>query len=185
MRYFSLARLRSLRLPKSRKTPNDRPQQVEDLVGPGVGHPLGQGGKGAGQGGRHAHAAADQHVVADHVVVAAHGQQADVLAIDVRAVVAGQADAHLELSRQIGLAVQRLDLALGRLGLESKRPASRPARSRDRPASAARGPRQFARPSTGSARGPDRRGRGPGSRRHCDARRRRWPSWSGRPRGSA
>ena len=108
-------------MPKSRKTPNDRPQQIEDPVGPGVGHPLGQGGKGAGLGGRHAHAAADQHVVADHVVVAAHGQQAHVLAIDIRAVVAGQAEPHLEFPRQIGLAVKRLDLAFGLLG--GRRPA--------------------------------------------------------------
>ena len=103
------------------KDADDRAEQIQDLIGAGVGHPLGQGGKGLGPGGRHAHAAAHQHVVADHVIIAAHGQQAHVLAIDIRAIVAWQADAHFEFSRQIGLAVKRLDLAFGFLGTRGRR----------------------------------------------------------------
>ena len=59
--------------------------------------------------GRDAEAAADEHVVADDVPVLANRQQADVVGVDVDAVVAGQADRELELARQIGFAVDRFD----------------------------------------------------------------------------
>ena len=62
---------------------------------------------------RHAHAAADQHVVADDRVVLDDGQQAEILGVHVDAVVVGQGQAGLELARQIDLAVDRLVAASG------------------------------------------------------------------------
>ena len=81
----------------------DRPAQVREGVGVAV---------------RHAHAAADQHVVAGDRAVLDDGQQAQVLGVNVDAVVLRQGQAGLELARQIDLAVERLDRrALGVVGL--------------------------------------------------------------------
>ena len=71
---------------------------------------LGQVRKGVGVAVRHAHAAADQHVVADDPAVLDDGQQAEVLGVDVDAVVVRQRQAGLELARQVDLAVERLRL---------------------------------------------------------------------------
>ena len=104
------ATLRSERLPKSRCTLMIAVATSIDLVRPDEGHALGHGRKGLLGAGRHAHAAADQHVVADDAKVLANGHQAQVVGIQVDAIVAGQADGGLELARQIGRAVDRLDL---------------------------------------------------------------------------
>ena len=68
--------------------------------------------------GNSAKAAAHQHVVADDPIVFAHGHQAEIVGIDIDAIVAGQGDAGFEFSRQIDRAVKRFDrigkITLGR-----------------------------------------------------------------------
>ncbi len=71
---------------------------------------LGQVRKRVGVAVRHAHAAADQHVVADDAAVLDDGQQAEVLGVNVDAVVVRRRQAGFELARQIDLAVDRFDL---------------------------------------------------------------------------
>ena len=69
---------------------------------------------------RHAHAAADQHVVADDAAVLDDGQQAEVLGVDVDAVVVRQRQAGLELARQVDLAVDRLRRSAVRRGCRDR-----------------------------------------------------------------
>ena len=88
---------------------HDRDAQIDDAVGVDVAHRQRDGGECFLRAGRDAEAAADEHVVADDVPVLANRQEADVVGVHVDAVVAGQADGDLELSRQIRLAVDRLD----------------------------------------------------------------------------
>ena len=68
----------------------------------------GQHGERVGIAVRHAHAAADEHVVADDAVILDDGQQTEILAVHVDAVVFRQGQARLELARQVNLAVDRL-----------------------------------------------------------------------------
>ena len=109
MRYFIRATLRSARLPKSRCTLTIAMHRSTTRVGLDVAHRQRDGRERLLRAGRDAEAAADQHVVADDVPVLADRQQAEVVGVHVDAVVARQADGHLELPRQIGLAVDRLD----------------------------------------------------------------------------
>ena len=88
---------------------DDRDAQIDGPLGVDVAHRQRDGGKRFLRAGRDAEAAADEHVVADDVPVLANRQQAEVVGIDVDAVVARQADRDLEFPRQIGLAVDRLD----------------------------------------------------------------------------
>ncbi len=87
----------------------DGADHVERLFGADHGQGLGQGGKGVFQPRRHAHAPAHQHVVAGHLKILAQRQQAHVLGVEIDAIVAGQADGHLEFPRQVAGAVERLD----------------------------------------------------------------------------
>ena len=67
-------------------------------------------GTGTSSGARgRAQAAADQDVVADELAALDHGQEAQVVGVDVGAVVFRQGERRLELARQVGLAVDRLD----------------------------------------------------------------------------
>ena len=111
--YLSRARWRSSRLPKSRcvatiasttsarslrRHPADRAAEHRvRVVGPGVAH---------------AHPAAGEHDEAGQLAGETFAQgrdDADVVRVDVDAVVARPGDADLELARQVGVAVQRLD----------------------------------------------------------------------------
>ena len=70
---------------------------------------------------RHAHAAAGEDVEADELAVFGMGEQAEVLGVDIDAVVVRQSQTDLELPRQVDLAVDRLLFVsgcLGRLAIE-------------------------------------------------------------------
>ena len=89
---------------------DDRRGDVDGLVGRDERHPLGHRGEGLLRAGSYAEAAADQHVVADDSAVARDGHQGQIVGVHIDAIVAGQADGGLELARQVGGAVDRLDL---------------------------------------------------------------------------
>ena len=76
---------------------DDRRGHVDHLLGLDEGHSLGHGRKRFCGAGRHAHAAADQHVVADDFPIAADGHQAQIVGVQIDAIVARQADAVLNL----------------------------------------------------------------------------------------
>ena len=101
---------------------DDRDAQIDDAVGIDVAQRQGDGREGFLGAGRNAEAAADEHVVADDVPVLANRQQADVVGVDIDAVVAGQADGEFEFARQVGFAVDRLDRVVAR---RMVRPAGR------------------------------------------------------------
>ena len=58
----------------------------------------------------HAHAAADQHVVADDLLVFDDRQQAKILGVYVNRIIKGKPEARLELARQVDFAIDRLGL---------------------------------------------------------------------------
>ena len=91
--------------------PGDRPAEHRvRVVGPGVAHP---------------HPAAGEHDEAGQLAgetLTQGGNDADVVRVDVDAVVARPGDADLELARQIGVAVQRLHGTALRRGLGRHRP---------------------------------------------------------------
>src|SRR6516162_2391686 len=78
------------------------------LEGPGGRHitdRLGEKRKGVGVAVRHAHAAADQDVVAQNGLIFRDGQKPKILGIDIDGIVLGKCQPGLEFSRQIYLAV--------------------------------------------------------------------------------
>ena len=99
-------------------------RRARTCVGRDVADRLGQVRERVGVAVRHAHAAADQHVVADDLAVLDDGEEAEVLGVDVDAVVFGQGEAGLELARQVDLAVDRLDRRRRRLGSSTGLPLS-------------------------------------------------------------
>ena len=93
---------------------DDGLDDVGQVVGRGPHERRGQAGVGVVLPGvALAEAAADEHDVAGDAV-ACDGHEADVVGVDVDAVVAGEGEPDLELAGQVGLAVERLDL--GHLG---------------------------------------------------------------------
>ena len=88
---------------------HDRNAQIDHARGVDVAHRNRDGGKCFLGAGRDAEAAADEDVVADDVEVLGHREEADVVGVDVDAVVAGKADGDFELARQVGFAVDRFD----------------------------------------------------------------------------
>ena len=82
--------------------------RLQDVAGRDVADRLGAHREGVGVAVRHAHAAADEDVVADDAIVLDDGEQAEVLGIDIDDVVVRQRQPGLELARQIDVAVDRL-----------------------------------------------------------------------------
>ena len=74
--------------------------------------PLAERGEGLGGTRCHAHAAAGKHVVAEDFSVLVDDEEAEVVGIDVGAVVFRECEGRLELPRQVGRAVDRLHILL-------------------------------------------------------------------------
>ena len=88
--------------------------------------PLGQRGKRLRRARRHAHAAAGEDVVAEDLAVFVDDEEAEVVGVDVGAVVFGQREGGLELSGKIRAAINGLDLdQAGRLDVFLARGAPR------------------------------------------------------------
>ena len=126
-------------------------------------------------------AAADQHVVTGDLAVLDDRQEAEVVGVDVGAVVVGEGERRLELPREVRLAVERLDGVVAG-GRHQGRPGggkrSRSSRRRARSPSSSRSEARRGRPSGGRRAGADRgvrRGSAPGSRGRSARRRRTRP----------
>ena len=74
--------------------------------------PLAEGRKGLGGTRRHAHPAAGEHVIAEDLSPFVDDEEAEVVGVDVGAVVFRECEGRLELPRQVGRAVDRLHILL-------------------------------------------------------------------------
>ena len=89
---------------------HDRRGDVEHILRLHKPQPLGQRGECFGGAGRHTHPAAGEHVVAENLSLLVHSQQAEVVGVDIGAVVFRQGEGRFEFARQVSGPVDRLDL---------------------------------------------------------------------------
>ena len=88
---------------------DDRLGDTEDILGGNEPQSLGQSREGLGGAWRHPHSATGDDVVAEDLSMFMDDDEAEVVGIDVGAVVLGKGEGGLELPRQVGGTVNRLD----------------------------------------------------------------------------